>query len=141
MTMKRTRNFNNSPDKLADKSVKLDIHVKCNNAATDDYIECYWCAQWEHRSCAAIKESELAILDAISQNILFFCISCLLKLPSALTLFENQSQFNEKLGSRLQSVEDVMHQRMSNMELALSNKINSLSSQIEELEAKHSNNL
>ena len=39
-TTKRTRNATNSLDKPADKSMKLDICVTCQNAVSDECIVC-----------------------------------------------------------------------------------------------------
>ena len=72
-TMKRTRNFSNSPDKPADKSVKLDICVTSHNSISGDCIVCCWCEQWEHRAWVNIKQSEFVMLESPSKNILFFC--------------------------------------------------------------------
>ena len=66
MTTKRTRNSTNSPDKLADKSVKLDICVTCQKAISDECIVCCWCEQWEH---ANIKQSKFIMLKSPSKNI------------------------------------------------------------------------
>ena len=70
-TTMRTRNSTNSPDKPADKSVKLDICVTCQKAVSDECILCYWCEQWEHRACANIKQSEFVMLESPFKNILF----------------------------------------------------------------------
>lgn len=104
---KRLRTPNNSPDKPTDKSVKLDTCAKCNETVSDDCIACYWCAQWEHRTCANIKEDELVILNSNSENILFFCSQCLPNLPNALSPFKFHSQLNEKFESKLKSFEDL----------------------------------
>ena len=116
---KRTRNSTSSPNKPADKSVKLDICVKCNGAVSDDCIACHWCTLWEHRSCVNLKESELVMLNAGSQNIIFFCSSCLPNLTKALNLFEEQSQVDEKFESRLQSIENKLHEKMNSIEIKL----------------------
>ena len=107
---KRLRTPNNSPDKPTDKSAKLDTCVKCNEIVSDDCIACYWCAQWEHRACANIKEKELVILGSNTENILFFCSQCLPNLPNALSLFKFHSQLNEKLDSKFKSLEDKLHE-------------------------------
>jgi len=116
---KRTRNSTSSSDKPANKSEKLDVCVKCNGAISDDCIACHWCGLWEHRNCANLKESELVMLDTGSQNILFFCSSCLPNLPKAFGLFEAQSQFDEKLEAKLQYVENKLHENMDNIETKL----------------------
>ena len=85
--MKRTRDSTNSPDKdkPADKSVKLEICVKCESMVSDDCIECNWCSHWEHSGCANVEEMELVLLHGTtSQNVLFICSSCLSKLPATL---------------------------------------------------------
>jgi len=128
---KRTRNSTSSPDKPADKSVKLDICVKCNGAVSDDCIACHWCGLWEHRNCVGLKENELVMLDTQSGslNILFFCSSCLPNLPKAFSLFEAQSQFfDKKLEARLQSVENKLHEKMDNIETKLQEYQKSVSS-------------
>ena len=106
MTMKRTRKSTSSPDKPTDKSANLDVCVKCEKAVSDDCIMCHWCSQWERRTCANIKQSESVMLDSPSKNIFFFCSSCVVYLPNALSLFTNQYQPDEKFEIRLQSVED-----------------------------------
>ena len=69
MTTKRTRNSTNSPDKPADKSMKLDTCVTCQKAVSDECIVCRWCEQWKHRICAIIKQSEFVMLESPSKNI------------------------------------------------------------------------
>lgn len=118
-TTKRIRNPTNSPDKPADKSVKLDICVSCQNAVSDDCIVCCWCAQWEHRTCANIKQSEFVMLESSSENILFFCSPCVIKLPQALSFFKNHSQLDEKFEARFQSMEDKLSQKITNIEAKL----------------------
>ena len=68
-TTKRTRNSTNSPDKPADKAVKLDICVTCQKAVSDECIVCRRCEQWEHRTCAIIKQSKFVMLESPSKNI------------------------------------------------------------------------
>ena len=97
---KRTRNLTTSPDKPADKSVKLDICVTCYNSISGECIMCCWCAQWEHRICANIKQSEFVMLESPSKNIHFFCSSCVTNLPKALDLFTSQSQLDEKFEAK-----------------------------------------
>ena len=113
-TVKRSRNPTTSPDKSldkpTDKSVKLDVCKKCNKTVSEDCIECYWCSQWEHRACANIKESELVVLSSTSKNILFFCSSCLLVLPDALSSFKSHSQLVNALQTGFQSVENKLSQ-------------------------------
>jgi len=60
------------PDKLAEKSVELDVCVTCAKNVTDDAIKCFWCKEWEHRSYANIKTNEYVLLNGASNNILFF---------------------------------------------------------------------
>ena len=95
-TTKRTRNATNSPDKPADKSVKLDICVTCQKAVSDECIVCCWYEQWGHRTCANIKQGEFVILESPSKNIFFFCSFCVINLPKALSLFNNQLQLDGK---------------------------------------------
>ena len=93
VTTKRTRNFTNFPDKPADKSVKSDMCVTCDNSISGNCIMCCWCAQWEHRSCAKTN----LLLESPSKNILFFCSSCVINLPQALGLFTGQFQLDGKI--------------------------------------------
>ena len=116
MTTKRTRNSTSSPDKPTDKSAKLDVCVKCEKAVSDDCIMCRWCSQWEHRTCANINQSESVMLDSPPKNIFFFCSSCVVNLPIALGLFTNQSQLDEKLEIRFQSMEDILSEKINNIE-------------------------
>ena len=74
MTTKRTRNFTNSQDKPADKSMKLEICVTCQKAVSDECTVCCWCEQWKHRTCANIKQSEFVMLESPSKNILFSAV-------------------------------------------------------------------
>jgi len=71
-SLKRMRKSIGSLDKPAEKSVKLDVCVTCAKNVTDDAIECFWCKEWEHWSCANIKTNEYVLLDGASDNILFF---------------------------------------------------------------------
>ena len=58
------------------------------------------------------------MLDSPSKNIFFFCSSCAIDLPNALSLFKNQSQLNEKLKTRLQS---IFSEKIINIETKLQN--------------------
>ena len=80
---------------------------------------CHWCSQWERRTCANIKQSESVMLDYPSKNIFFFCSSCVVYLPNALSLFTNQYQPDEKFEIRLQSVEDKLSEKINNIEIKL----------------------
>ena len=119
VTTKRTRNFTNSSDKPADKSVKLDICVTCHNSISGDCIVCCWCEQWEHRACANIKQSEFVMLESPSKNILFFCSFCAINVPKTLTLFTNQSEFNGKFEAKFQSMENNLSQKITDIEAKL----------------------
>ena len=79
LTTKRTRNPTKSPDKPADKSVKLDMCVSCQSAVSDhdESIACCWCGKWENRICVNIKQSEFVMLESSSKNILFSAVSVL----------------------------------------------------------------
>lgn len=115
---KRSRNPTSTPDKLtekpSDKSVKLDICSKCNEVVTEDCIECYWCSQWVHRACANFEENDLITLSSASQNILFFCSSCLSVLPDALRYFKLQTQIVNELQTGFQSVENNLRKEIVN---------------------------
>ena len=71
---KRTRNSTNALDKPADKSMKIDICVTCQNLS-DECIVCCWREQREHRTCANIKQSEFVMLESPSKNTLFLQLS------------------------------------------------------------------
>ena len=147
-TVKRSRNPTTSPDKSSDKptdkSVKLDVCKKCNKTVSEDCIECYWCSQWEHRACANIKESELVVLSSTSKNILFFCSSCLLVLPDALS---SHSQLVNALQTGFQSVENKLSQEMGSQISAqfgstckkLQKSIDELSLNIDKLTTQNNN--
>ena len=106
-------------DKSADKSVKLDLCVTCDNFISGECIMCCWYAQWEHRACANIKQSEFVMLESPSKNIRFFCSSCVINLPKALGLFTSQSQLDEKFEAKFQVMEDKLSQKITDIEVKL----------------------
>ena len=121
LTTKRTRNPTKSPDKPADKSVKLDMCVSCQSAVSDHdkSIACCWCGKWEHRIFVNIKQSEFVMLESSFKNILFFCSLCIINLPKVLSFFENKSQLDERLQAKFQSVEDNLSQKIIDIETKL----------------------
>jgi len=74
---------------------------------------CYWCSQWEHGACAGIKDSESALLDSVSDNILFFCSLCIANVPCALELFQLHSAVDDRIDERL-NLENLL-KSMSNI--------------------------
>ena len=144
-TMKRGRIPTSSPDKPKEKAVRLDICVSCQKSVDDDYITCHWCSQWEHRTCANIKQSESVMLNSPSENIFFLCSSCIMNLPLALSSFTNQSELKEEIEAKLQSVEDKLSDKIINIETKLQSQLdefciqpikNKLSDKIATIETK-----
>ena len=68
--------------------------------ATVDAIECRWCENWEHKVCVNISTKEYSILGSVPSNIMFFCSTCIGKVPTALVTYD----VNLKIGSLEQRV-------------------------------------
>ena len=110
--------------RLPTSKIDLDKCVSYKEVANEDVLECSWCEHRVHRSrgCTKISPSQCAILGEVVSNVLFFCSPCMHKLPMALSCYDTTSE-----------VHHVIDSKFAAMELALSNKINSLSNQLKEL--------
>ena len=99
--------------------------VICKEVAKDDVLECSWCESLVHGDCIKISTSQSAVLSEIVSNVLFFCPSCMHKLPTALSCYDKTSE-----------VQFAIDSKFSSMEKTFAIKIDSLSNQLKELEAK-----
>ena len=122
--MKRFRSGSTSPSKV--DSGKC---ASCKEVADEDVLECSWCEHRVHRGCTKISPSQCAVLGEVVSNVLFFCSPCEHKLPIALSCYDATNE-----------VQCAVDSKLTAMELALSDKINSLSNQLKELDATHSTN-
>ena len=118
--MKRIRIGSTSPVKINPEQC-----VICKEVAKDDVLECSWCECLVHGDCIKISSSQSTVLSEIVSNVLFFCPSCMHKLPTALSCFDKTSEIQFSIDSKFQS-----------MEQSFTTKINSLGNQLKELEAK-----
>ena len=121
----------------------IRICVTCYKAVSDECIVCCWCEQWEHRTCANnIKQSEFVMLESPSKNIFFFCSFCVINLPKALSLFNNQSQLDGKLEAKFQSMESTVtkltQQYISTEHSALQKAVSDLFSKTDNLQTQES---
>jgi len=60
---------------------KLDVCVNSAKNVTDDAIECFWCKEWEHRSCANTKTMNMFYLMWLQITSYLCSSSCLPQLP------------------------------------------------------------
>ena len=97
----------------------------CKEVAKDDVLECSWCESLVHGDCIKISTSQSAVLSEIVSNVLFFCPSCMHKLPTALSCYDKTSE-----------VQFAIDSKFSSMEKTFATKIDSRSNQLKELEAK-----
>ena len=107
MPFKRPRSPNSTPDKSSDKSAKVDLCVKCDEAVVEDCISCDWCSEWEHRSCASIHEKDFELCNY--ENVAFFCCRCLPEVSEALFLYKTYSKLDIEFENRFQSMENKLH--------------------------------
>ena len=107
MPFKSPRSPNSAPDKSSDKSDKIDLCVKCNEAVVEDCISCDWCCEWEHRSCASIHEKDFELCNY--ENVAFFCCCCLSEVSEALFLYKTYSKLDIEFENRFQSMKNKLH--------------------------------
>ena len=115
----------NSPPKNTKKQKEGDCCITCKDPIGDNALECIWCEQYQHSSCAKISADQYSALSNISSNIVFFCSTCLFKLPNALLVYDN---INETCSSVENSIKSV--------ETTLSNRFNGLADQVKDLSTK-----
>lgn len=119
-TNKRNRPADHTPPNDPKKN-KTEECVTCKKDAAVDAIECQWCGNWEHKVCANISTKEYLILDTVSANIMFFCSTCIGKVPNALTTYDVNLKIdsleqkitqicntNSQLSPRLQTIETTL---------------------------------
>ena len=99
--------------------------IVCSEKATDDVFECCWCESRQHSACAKISSDLSSMLNNIVGNIVFFCSTCLEKVPMALQFYEEQICVD----SRLESVETKLSEVQST-EKKLSEAIKIIESQL-----------
>ena len=113
---KRSRGESTSPSKL-----ESNICTLCEKAVADgDSLECAWCEQLQHRSCAKISDDQYCVLVNHPTNLVYFCTPCTHKLPSALATSDIVDEVNATIDKALKS-----------FELNLTNKFNGLSDQFQ----------
>ena len=123
----------NSPSNKEDKKAKEDECLVCWKPDTDDIFKCLWYENRQHHQCTKISADQCHVLNNIVENIVFFCSSCLLKLPHALHNYDSQRFFDLKLEgvesqlSKVQALEDTCKKLQQSVE-DLSSKITTVSS-------------
>lgn len=103
----------------------LENCVVCSEKATEDVFECSWCESRQHSACAKISPDQCSVLSKVMGNIVFFCSTCLEKVPMALQYFEEQACVD----TRLESVE-IKLQEVQTTEKKLSEAINNIDSKL-----------
>ena len=53
----------------------------CKEEVSSDGVECQWCKNCEHYTCAAFSEEEYNLLSLNNIQIIFFCCECQLTKP------------------------------------------------------------
>ena len=86
-----------SPANRDDKKAKGDNCLVCLKPATDDIFECIWCEGCQHRECTKISANQCHVLNNIVKNIVFFCTTCLQRLPYALQSCDHQVHVNSNV--------------------------------------------
>ena len=71
-----------------------------------------WCESLQHRNCAKISD---IVLSDLPSNIVFFCMQCFHKLPSAIKAHNNVQEMFSLLEKRLESVETLLANKFSSM--------------------------
>ena len=99
--------------------------IVCSEKATEDVFECCWCESRQHSVCAKISPDQCSVLSNVVGNIVFFCLTCLEKVPMALLYFEEQVCVD----TRLESVESKL-QEVQSTEKKLSEAIKNIESQL-----------
>jgi len=93
-----------SPASKEDKK-KIEQCLVCLEPATDDVFECMWCEGRLHRQCSKISIDQCNVLSNITaENVVFFCSTCVQRLPHALEAFD----FQGFVDSRLESIENQL---------------------------------
>ena len=91
----------------------------CDEPVTDnDSFECFWCERLQYRSCLKISDDQYKVLTNLPSNIMYFCVSCLYKLPSALIAFD-----------KTEEVSSAFDRTLKYFEIKFSNKFDTLSDQ------------
>jgi len=69
----------------------------CSEKATEDIFECCWCESHQHSSCLKISPDQCNVLNKVVSNVVYFCSTCLERLPLALQYYENQACVEQRL--------------------------------------------
>ena len=73
-----------------------------------------WCECLQHRSCIKISDNQYSALSDLPSNIVFFCMPCFHKLPSAIKAHDNVQElcFIKK---RFESIETILDYKLASL--------------------------
>jgi len=94
----------------------------------DDVFEYVWCEGLQHRTCLQISTDQYSALSDVSSNILFFCSSCLSKLPEALRAFDSVNDACSQVEKSIKTIEVNLLNRFD----GLTDQMNDLATKIVE---------
>ena len=75
-----------------------EVCTICSREATgDDVFECGWCESHQHSACLKISPDQSSALSNVVGNIVYFCSTCLAKVPMALLYYDEQVCVDQRL--------------------------------------------
>ena len=77
----------------------------CKEEVSSDGVDCQWCKNWEHYTCAAFSKEEYDLLSLNNSRIMFFCCECQLKVNKAIEFFDNMVNRQNLIDRKLQCIE------------------------------------
>ena len=72
----------------------------------DEGVECQWCFNWEHKTCAGLTQNEYILLSKSSGKIMFYCSSCYVS--DALAQYTKNCNPDSQKSDRLTIIEEKL---------------------------------
>ena len=94
-------------DKNGSKKTRETDCLICCESASENVLECIWCEGRQHAQCSKISKEQCKALSEVSNNIVFFCDTCLQALHTALKYYDNQAYVESKITTIEKSVTEV----------------------------------
>ena len=99
--------------------------VTCRKIVNDEGVECQWCFNWEHKTCAGLTQNEYILLSKSSGNIMFYCSSCFPKVNDALAQYAKKCEsVSPNPSDRLSVLEEKLVRLSDQLELLVSQASN-----------------
>ena len=102
-------------NKEATSDDENDLCKSCNKPADGETIQCDWCGEWEHKTCAKLSDNHYKLLNEPSPNIMFFCSSCHPKVKVTLEASYNINELHISLDKRLKLIEEKLSKIPDNL--------------------------